>query len=188
MIDNYAAALGGKSKLEAVKTVKTLSTIKVMGMEIEAITLEMAPNKSKAVQKIMGQEMVQVFDGEKGYMMQAGQRMDLPAPAIEEAKKKRLFEVLSYNAADFKTVEKVTEEGKELYLLAGAGKKLYFDPKTNLLVKSTSDKGDMVILDYMEVDGIKFPKNLKLAMMGQNMEMTNNQVIVNKEVSAEDFK
>ena len=188
VIDNYATALGGKSKLEAVKTVKTLSTIKVMGMEMEATTLEMAPNKSKAVQKIMGQEMVQVFDGEKGYMMQAGQRMDLPAPAIEEAKKKRLFEVLSYNAADFKTVEKVTEEGKELYLLAGAGKKLYFDTKTNLLVKSTSDKGDMVILDYMEVDGIKFPKNLKLAMMGQNMEMTNNQVIVNKEVSAEDFK
>lgn len=188
VIDNYAAALGGKSKLEAVKTVKTLSTIKVMGMEMEATTLEMAPNKSKAVQKVMGQEMVQVFDGEKGYMMQAGQRMDLPAPAIEEAKKKRLFEVLSYNAADFKTVEKVTEEGKELYLLAGAGKKLYFDTKTNLLVKSTSDKGDMVILDYMEVDGIKFPKNLKLAMMGQNMEMTNNQVIVNKEVSAEDFK
>ena len=188
VIDNYAAALGGKSKLEAVKTVKTLSTIKVMGMEIEAITLEMAPNKSKAVQKIMGQEMVQVFDGEKGYMMQAGQRMDLPAPAIEEAKKKRLFEVLSYNPADFKTVEKVTEEGKELYLLTGAGKKLYFDTKTNLLVKSTSDKGHMVILDYMEVDGIKFPKNLKLAMMGQNMEMTNNQVIVNKEVSAEDFK
>ena len=188
VIDNYAAALGGKSKLEAVKTVKTLSTIKVMGMEMEATTLEMAPNKSKSVQKIMGQEMVQVFDGEKGYMMQAGQRMDLPAPAIEEAKKKRLFEVLSYNAADFKTVEKVTEEGKELYLLAGAGKKLYFDTKTNLLVKSNSDKGDMVILDYMEVDGIKFPKNLKLAMMGQNMEMTNNQVIVNKEVSAEDFK
>lgn len=188
VIDNYATALGGKSKLEAVKTLKTLSTIKVMGMEMEATTLEMAPNKSKAVQKIMGQEMVQVFDGEKGYMIQAGQRMDLPAPAIEEAKKKRLFEVLSYNAADFKTVEKVTEEGKELYLLAGAGKKLYFDTKTNLLVKSTSDKGDMVILDYMEVDGIKFPKNLKLAMMGQNMEMTNNQVIVNKEVSAEDFK
>ena len=44
--------------------------------------------------------------------MQAGQRMDLPAPAIEESKEKRLFKVLSYNAADFKTVEKITEEGK----------------------------------------------------------------------------
>ena len=31
----------------------------------------------------------------------------------------------------------------------------------------------MVILDYMEVDGIKFPKNLKLAMMGQ--EYGNDQ-------------
>ena len=37
VIDNYAAALGGKSKLEAVKTVKTLSTIKVMGMEMEGL-------------------------------------------------------------------------------------------------------------------------------------------------------
>ena len=44
------------------------------------------------------------------------------------------------------------------------------------------------IVDYMEVDGIKIPKNVKLSMMGQNMEMTNNQVIFNKEVSAEDFK
>ena len=189
VIDNYIAALGGKAKLEAVKTVKTLSTMKVMGMEMEAVTLEMAPNKSKAVQKFMGQEMVQLFDGEKGYVMQGGQKMDLPAPAIEEAKKKRLFDALSYNAADYKTVEKVTEDGKELYLLTGGSKKLYFDAKTNLLVKSTSaDKGDITIVDYMEVDGIKFPKNLKLAMMGQNMEMTNNQVIVNKEVSAEDFK
>ncbi len=188
VIDNYVSALGGKAKLEAVKTMKTLSTIKVMGMDMEATTLEMVPNKSKSVQKIMGQEMMQVFDGEKGYMIQGGQKMDLPAPAIEEAKKKRLFEALSYNAADYKTVEKVTEDGKELYLLSGNGKKLYFDTKTNLLVKSTSEKGDMTIVDYMEVDGIKIPKNVKLSMMGQNMEMTNNQVIFNKEVSAEDFK
>ena len=189
VIDNYIAALGGKAKLEAVKTVKTLSTMKVMGMEMEAVTSEMAPNKSKAVQKFMGQEMVQLFDGEKGYVMQGGQKMDLPAPAIEEAKKKRLFDALSYNAADYKTVEKVTEDGKELYLLTGGSKKLYFDAKTNLLVKSTSaDKGDITIVDYMEVDGIKFPKNVKVSAMGQNIEMINNQVIINKEVSAEDFK
>ena len=188
VIDNYITAIGGKAKLEAVKTMKTLSTIKVMGMDMEATTLEMVPNKSKSVQKIMGQEMMQVFDGEKGYMIQGGQKMDLPAPAIEEAKKKRLFDALTYNAADYKTVEKVTEDGKELYLLSGNGKKLYFDTKTNLLVKSTSEKGDMTIVDYMEVDGIKIPKNVKLSMMGQNMEMTNNQVIFNKEVSAEDFK
>ena len=115
--------------------------------------------------------------------------MDLPAPAIEEAKKKRLFDALSYNVADYKTVEKVTEEGKELYLLAGAPKKLYFDAKTNLLVKSTTaDKGDMTIVDYMEVDGIKFPKNIKVSAMGQNIDIVNNQITVNKEVSAEDFK
>jgi zinc protease len=149
----------------------------------------MAPNKSKAIQKFMGQEMVQLFDGEKGYMMQGGQKMDLPAPALEEAKKKRMFEALYYNAADYKTVEKVTEDGKEMYLLADASKKLYFDAKTQLLVKSTSkDKGDITILDYMEVEGIKFPKTMKISVNGQNIEMENKQVIINKDVTEADFK
>ena len=65
-----------------------------MGMEMEATTLEMAPNKSKAVQKLWDKKWFKFLTAKKGYMMQAGQRMDLPAPAIEEAKKKRLFEVL----------------------------------------------------------------------------------------------
>ena len=65
MIDNYAAALGGKSKLEAVKTVKTLSTIKVMGMEMEATTLEMAPNKSKAVQKLWDKKWFKFLTAKK---------------------------------------------------------------------------------------------------------------------------
>jgi hypothetical protein len=39
--------------------------------------------------------------------------------------RKRLFDALSYNAADYKTVEKVTEEGKELYLLQVLLKNLF---------------------------------------------------------------
>ena len=46
----------------------------------------------------------------------------------------------------------------------------------------------MVILVYFVFFLFMFSKNVKLGMMGQNMEMTNNQVIVNKEVSADDFK
>ena len=56
------------------------------------------------------------------------------------------------NTADFKTVEKLWRRLK-LYLLAGAGKELYLIPKPIYWWKHF-DKGDMVILDYMEVDGL----------------------------------
>ena len=66
VIDNYIAALGGKAKLEAVKSTIIENTIVAQGMEINSTTKKMG-NKFKSVQSVMGQEMTQVFDGEKGY-------------------------------------------------------------------------------------------------------------------------
>jgi zinc protease len=47
VIDNYIVALGGKAKLEAVKTLKMNSVMKMMGMEISGTEIKMAPNKTK---------------------------------------------------------------------------------------------------------------------------------------------
>lgn len=191
VIDNYAAALGGKSKLEAVKTVKSVSKMNFNGMEIITTEKKMAPNKSMSSQSVMGQEVKRVFDGEKGYMSQAGNKMDFPATAIEEMKKQKLFDALSLAAADYKTTDIVSENGKDLYFLNGGKNKYYFDAKTGLLVKGTMDMGmpiEYEVKDYMEVEGIKFPKTLSMNMMGQKMEMVYTEVVLNKDVTVEDFK
>ncbi len=65
VIDNYLTALGGKAKLEAVKSTIIENTINAQGMEINSTTKKMG-NKFKSVQSVMGQEMTQVFDGEPG--------------------------------------------------------------------------------------------------------------------------
>ncbi len=48
-------------------------------------------NKFKSVQSVMGQEMTQVFDGEKGYMNQMGTKTDIPANQIEELKNSKNY-------------------------------------------------------------------------------------------------
>ena len=60
VIDNYFKALGGKDKLDAVKSTITDNTVAVQGMEIQMTTKKLG-NKFKSVQSFMGKEMVQLF-------------------------------------------------------------------------------------------------------------------------------
>jgi hypothetical protein len=53
------------------------NTISVMGMQMDGKTVK-KDNKFKSSQSMMGQEMVQVFDGEKGFANQMGQKIDFP--------------------------------------------------------------------------------------------------------------
>jgi zinc protease len=187
VIDTYLAAIGGKAKLEAVKSIKSNSTMMMGGMEIKVSEKKMG-NKSKATQSVMGQESVTVFDGEKGYAMQGGQKMDLPAAATDKMKTAKIFTALSMNAADYTSVTKGTVDGKEAYILEGKDGKSYFDVSSGLMVKSTSPQGDMTITEYMTVDGIKVPKTMKISAMGQNIDMSVTDFVLNKDVSDADFK
>ena len=56
------------------------------------------------------------------------------------------------------------------------------------MVKSTSPQGDMTITEYMTVDGIKVPKTMKISAMGQNIDMSVIEFVLNKDVSDADFK
>jgi FMN-dependent NADH-azoreductase len=50
-----------------LKTIKITANISVMGMEMPMIIWMKNPNKIKSVTTFNGQDMVQVFDGTKGY-------------------------------------------------------------------------------------------------------------------------
>ena len=157
------------------------------GMEIKVTEKKMG-NKSKSIQSVMGQESVTVFDGVKGYAMQGGQKIDLPATATDKMKDAKLFNALSMTAADYTSVEKGAVDGKEAFILSGKDGKSYFDINSGLLLKSTSAQGDMTITEYMTVDGIKVPKTMKISAMGQNIDMVVTEFVLNKDVSDADFK
>lgn len=187
IIDKYIIALGGRSNLESVKTTITENTMSMQGMEIAMNTKKMG-NKFKSVQSVMGQEVVQMFDGEKGYTNQMGTKNDLPASVIPELKKGRTMDALGYDAAAFTeaTVEKI--DGKDYNVLSSDKGKFYFDTNTGLLYKSNSGMGDAVIKSYITVDGIKFPGDIEAQGNGQKVSIKTTKVTLNSGVTDADFK
>jgi hypothetical protein len=56
-------------KVANLKTIKITANMSVMGMEMPMVMWMKNPNKIKSVTTFNGQDMVQVFDGEKGYVV-----------------------------------------------------------------------------------------------------------------------
>lgn len=180
-------ALGGKQKLESVKTLSMKNTISVMGMDMEGTTVK-KDNKFKSTQTMMGQEMVQMFDGEKGYANQMGQKIDFPADQVAKLKVCKIIDALGMDPAKIKTVEKKQIDGKDFYVLSSDDTKSYFDVKTGLLSKSENEKGTMTINKYADVDGIKFVEEMSIDAAGQQITIKNSEIKVNQPVSDDVFK
>lgn len=187
VIDNYMKALGGKDKLESVKTSLIENTISVQGMEIGMTTKKMG-NKFKSEQSVMGQKMVQFFDGEKGYFEQMGTKVDIPADKVAELKKGKALDALGYDPASFTSVTVEKLDGKDYNVLNSDKGKFYFDASTGLLYKSSATEGTAVIKSYMTVDGIKFPQEMDAEGNGQKVTIKTTKVTINSGVTEADFK
>ncbi|REC49699.1 hypothetical protein [Chryseobacterium pennipullorum] len=187
VIDNYFKALGGKDKLEAVKSTITENTLSVQGMEITMTTKKLG-NKFKSVQSLMGQQMVQLFDGEKGYFDQMGNKTDIPADKIADLKKGRPVDALAFDVANFKEVTTEKLDGKDYNVLSSDKGKFYFDAATGLLYKTNAAEGNVTVKSYMTADGLKFPAEVEAEGSGQKVNIKTTKVVINSGVTDEDFK
>lgn len=187
VINNYIEALGGEAKLKSVNTIYTKSKMKMMGMEFEALTKMMAPYKLYSEQTVMGQKMIQMFDGEKGYIQQGPNKMDMPAEAVAEMKGKQLFEAIMLKDLEVNEVQEVNIDGKDCYLLISNKSKNYFDKATGLLYKTEAENMSVITSEYMEVEGIKYPKVMSQQMQGQEITTEVIELKFNEGVSEEDF-
>lgn len=207
IIANYLAALGGREKLESIKSVVQETSMEMQGMAITQIIKSKLPNLISQETIMMGQTASKlVFDGEDGYMMQMGNKMPLPPEQLAELKEKTgIFEELYYGFDDNElTIEGIFPiEGKEAYkiiVISPSGKKVfkYYDKQSGLLIKQESFVKNpmtgeemiqpMIFSDYKENDGIKIPHKLNTQMMGQDMEMVVTSVKFNIPLTEEDFK
>lgn len=207
IVKNYSAAMKS-DKLASVKTIKITGKMSAMGMEIPVTMLMKNPNKIKVTYSISGQEMVSVFDGEKGYSISpltgSSAPVEITGDQLESVKKNSPFnnELLSY----FKS-GKLTLEGEEnvnnkpaFKLKAAVGASpvtMYIDKSTYQLVKTSSTASQMgqsmnvdsFMSDYFETDGVVLPK--KTTAMTNGMEagvITFDKVEVNIPVDDSVFK
>ncbi len=189
VIDNYIKALGGKDKLQSVRTVVLYNSVTAAGLpaEVTMVTKKMG-NKFKSEQSVMGQKMVQLFDGEKGYFEQMGMKKDLPADKMAELRKSKVIDALAYDPANYSSVSVESLNGKDYEVLTSAKGKFYFDKATGLLYKTSAAEGDALINSYMSIEGIKFPQEIEAEGGGQKLTIRTTKVVLNAEVTDADFK
>ena len=209
IIDKYISVSGGAEELKKINSMATTGTLAVQGMQLDAASKRMAPNKEVMEVSMNGQvAMKTAFDGEKGYQSQMGAKMDFDADQLAKKKEiKGLFPQLYYKTAGYKLEVAGTEKvgGADAYKVkvvspSGTESIEYYDVATGNLVKEEAieKQGGMDIQRSVEYANFKKTGNVVLpytfnisiqAPQGsQDLTMEISEYKINEGVTEEDFK
>ncbi len=199
VFDNYYKAIGGKEKVKTIKSTLSTADASIQGMSLQMVTKQMTPNKYSTAVSMMGNVMSQtVFDGEKGYAMQMGQKTPLDGAALEKMKSSSSpFAEEGYLSKA--TLEKITQvNGKDAYVVkVGDDTVINYEVASGLKVSETVTSklpnGQEVsqtvnYSDYTDVKGVKFPFTIKMTVGPQQLDFTIKEVKLNEGVTAADFQ
>jgi len=205
VVESYLTAIGGRQKLEAVKTLDQTYTMDMMG---SSITTRMVQDGGKFHMSMTMQGsslMKQVYDGQKAMAEQQGTQMPLEGSDLEFIKEQaitfpeRLYTTTGYTL-DIKGMEDVN--GTPCYKLvvvkpSGTKSTEFYAKTTNLKVKeiqtSVSNGETMTntleYSDYKQVDGITIPHTISLTgPLPTPMIMKATSVKVNSTIDQSLFK
>ncbi|GAA4273498.1 pitrilysin family protein [Aquimarina gracilis] len=197
VLDSYFKAMGGKDKLEAVKSIFSTSDASVNGMALMMTMKVTSKNQTITDVQFNGNSMSKnVFDGSKGYFMQQGQKLDYTEDQVNTAKKEVFpFPELKNTTATLEGVEPYSD-GKAYKLKMSDKKTTYFDTESGLKIKDELIQEmagqkmttTLIYSDYKEVNGIKFPQVTKMTVGPQALEFKIKEIKINEGVTDEDFK
>lgn len=197
VVDKYIEAIGGKDKVAEVKSIVSISSAKVQGMELTATSKSVAPNKMALTVTVMGQTFNKtVFDGTTGYSEVRGAKKVLEGKELEEAKAKQYpFVDMAYKTATLDRIEPI--DGKNAYVIKHNDSEIFYDMETGLKVKvietQKGPQGKEVKIprefsDYKEVNGVKFPHKMTVKQGPMNMEFITKEIKINEGVTDADFQ
>lgn len=191
-----------EDKYDNVKTLKVTGKMSQMGMDLTMTTWFKAPNKIRVVLSVSGMEITQVFDGEKGYMINPMSGSDapqeLPASQVETMKNNSSFK--SPLSQYFKN-GKLTLEGSEnvkdkpaFKMKAVDGENVYYiyvDKASYLPVKTSVTTSGITVDSYQEwseINGLMLPAKTTSQAEGMEFVMTFDNVEVNVPIEDSFFK
>ncbi len=204
VVASYLNAVGGKDKLQNIKTLLTNADVTIEGAPFKpkAVIKAMAPNKESMEMVIegMGTVMKQKFDGSAGYREQQGMKVPMTDKELDGKKaEKGLFPELYLSLATMELESIAKVEGKDVYKIkVTKGEDVssrYYDIETGYLVRteSTSEQqGQMVtsivdFSDYQDVNGVMIPKTQKITNGPQIITLMSTDVKFNEGVTDADF-
>lgn len=170
VIDRYLQAIGG-DQLDSVQSLVLVMNAELQGIVLETSIYFKAPNKLVTRNSMMGNIMHErVFDGETGVNVQMGQVSKIEGDELKDTKvdavlfAERKFDELGVKT-ELRGIEMVNgQPAYKIVLTYPSGKKktYYYNTESFLKVREveTSNGATAIsdISEYMEVEGIQFPK------------------------------
>lgn len=208
IINKYYAA-NGTEILEKASTLYIEGNMSQMGTEMPIIISVKKPNKMKVVASFSGMDIVNAFDGEKGYMINplsgTTDPVEMSAEQLASVQDYNMFRdnVLdNFKAGRVKLEGTEDVNGKPAYKLtvtdeAGTVTGAFIDKESFLTVKTTAKVNQMgqemeiesFITEYMDVNGVKFAKVIKHMVNGMELGGTTfTKVEIDKPLEDSIFK
>jgi len=207
IVNNYTVA-NKLDKISDFKTIKITAKLSMMGMDMPMEMWMKNPNKIKSVTNFNGQEIVQVFDGEKGYMINPMAGSNVPVEMTPEQLKDVVRSNLFQNSmADYLKNGKLTLEGEDnvngkpvfklkVDLDGVNSSTMFIDKSTYLLLKNIANvnQGGMAVTvesfpsDYTETSGILLPMKTTTSASGMEIVTTFTKVEVDIPIEDSVFK
>lgn len=204
VVDNYIKAIGGKDMLLNVNTLVSNMDVTLPGAPFKpmAISKKMMPNKISFEMKAnMGGQTMSLmkrnFSGEKGYMEQQGQKMQMSEEEIIEAKNvEGIFDELYYNEDQTELLSINSIDGEDVYKVKVVKNEKtsyrYYAVESGYLMSIEEEDENKNISstkygDYRSVNGIMMPYFMQVNAGGQNLEFNTTEVLVNSELKNSDF-
>ena len=186
-------------KVANLKTIKITANMSVMGMEMPMVMWMKNPNKIKTVTTINGQNMTQVFDGEKGFVispMTGADPVKMTPEQVDQVLRSSMFQ--NYMAKYLKDGQltlagEENVNGKPAYKIkaaldGGMVVDLFIDKSSYFLVKtSTTTAGttvDSYPSNYTETSGFMIP--MKTTTSAQGMDILINFTKVEVDIPIDD--
>lgn len=197
IVNRYTVA-NKLDKVSSLKTIQITGSMSMAGMEIPMTMWMKNPDKIKIQTDINGQNMIQAYDGTKGYTINPMTGSSVPVEMTSEEVKQTLRANMfqNYMAAYLKN-GKLALEGDEkvndkpsfkLKATTDEGSPIYFfiDKSTCLMAKisTTTSQGGMTMTidafpsDYKETNGFIIPMKTTTSAQGMEFEMNFTKVEV----------
>ncbi|NMC37844.1 MAG: hypothetical protein GYA41_05930 [Bacteroidales bacterium] len=207
IVKNFTVA-NKLDKISSLQTIKLTGNMSMMGMDMPMVIYMKNPNKIKSVATVGGQEMVQVFDGEKGYMINPMTGSSTPVEmGPEEARqllRSNVFQnyldnYLKNNQLTLEGVENVN--GKPAFKIKAAIEggnviRIFIDKSSYLIVKTVADVNqggtaislESVPSDYTETSGVILPMTTTTSAAGMQFVYKYTEIKVNEPMDDAIFK
>ena len=199
IVKKYTAA-NKLDKVANLKTIKITANMSIMGMEMPMVMWMKNPNKIKSVTTFNGQDMIQVFDGEKGYVVSpmtgSTEPVEMTPDQVKQTLRSSMFQ--NYMATYLKNGQlKLNGEenvkDKPAYKIeatveGGTVIDMFIDKSSYFLVKTATTASGVTMesypTDYTETNGVMIP--MKTSTSAQGMDILINFTKVEVDIPMED--